>query len=151
MVPRMTMRGLTYLKMSITNLIEKCHHTKQRVLCCTGCCGWRPHTPHESDLLKLVPTEAVLTSLHSLDLAIDEKMPSHGLKRLEANLPFTVKSKLKKGEHEAEKRSTEQFLQRVDDFQARLKGKGIRRGQPMMFVPGQILHLEEGKEYATKT
>lgn len=175
MVPRMTMRGLAYLKMSVSDLIEKCGHTKQRVLCCTGCCGWRPTTPHEPDLLKLIPKETALSSLHSLDLAIDETKPRPGLKSIENQLPFTsvksqrgrkaastkkdlpfqVKTKLLKREkHKTMKKFTREFLERLVDLEAELKGEKViieeeEEERPMMFIPGRILHLEEGEEYVT--
>lgn len=244
MVPRMTMRGLTYLKMTILDLIGKCPHTKPRVLCCTGCCGWTPPTPQDSNLLNLVPKKAKLSaSLYSLDLAIDDKTPgfkivenslpflsrqsttssSHGslqqtqtftlstLERSEASeetdssqqqriptptvpvgskdslqkqrvewdcstksgatgdspqqcwigdpkvgLTFSIKSRLKK-EHHKKKHCTAKFLKQMDDFRAELKGERIETDhvdgpeQPLMFIPGRILHLQEGKQYAIKT
>lgn len=172
MVPRMTMRGLTYLKMSIADLIGKCRHTKHQVLCCTGCCGWNPQTPREPDLLKLAPKEADLSSLHNLDLAVDETKPRPALNKLKnslpftttttagvpPSLPFTLKAKLmKKDEHKIMKNFTKQFLKRLDALREELKGERLiidpdldMCEQPMMFIPGQILHLEEGEEYATK-
>ena len=175
MVPRMTMRGLAYLKMSVTDLIEKCHHTKQQVLCCTGCCGWKPNTPREPDLLKLAPKDADLASLQSLDLAIDETRPRPALKRLENSLPFTsvgvrgapsaaastalpftLKAKLmKKDDRKVMKNFTKQFLKRLEGLKEELKRARVEFDsdeyeQPMMFIPGRILHLEEGDEYATR-
>ena len=162
MVPRMTMRGLAYLKMSINDLIDKCPHTKQRILCCTGCFGWKPHTPHEPDLLKLVPMETDHASLHSLDLAVDEARPRPGLNSLKGQLPFTsgmslptnLKAKLmKKEDRRTIKRFTKQFLKRLVELEEELKGVGVEleeQEQPMMFIPGRILHLEEEQEYATR-
>lgn len=166
------MRGLTYLKMSIADLIGKCRHTKHQVLCCTGCCGWNPQTPREPDLLKLAPKEADLSSLHNLDLAVDETKPPPALNKLKnslpftttttagvpPSLPFTLKAKLmKKDEHKIMKNFTKQFLKRLDALREELKGERLiidpdldMCEQPMMFIPGQILHLEEGEEYATK-
>ncbi len=247
MVPRMTMRGLTYLKMTILDLIGRCHHTKPRVLCCTGCCGWTPPTPQRPDLLNLVPKKANLsTSLHSLDLAIDDKTP--GIRIVENSLPFltrrgttsntpgglqqahistmdgsevseetdspqqqhiatryvpvrsgdspqeqrvewdylirsgatgdspqqcqvewngdpevgltfNIKSRLKK-EYHKKKHCTAQFLKQMDEFRAELKGERVEsdqvdgpddKNQPLMFIPGRILHLQEGPQYANKT
>lgn len=239
MVPRMTMRGLTYLKMTILDLIGKCHHSKPRVLCCTGCCGWAPSTPTESNLLNLVPNKANHSvSLHSgLDLAVGDKTP--GLKIVENSLPFlsrsevrgsspgnsqqhsictldrpgasegtdspqqqhttvhtesgdspqeqrvewdcqgatgdsprtcrvewdsdpkvgltfSIKSRLKK-EHHKKKHCTAQFLKHIDDCRAELKGERIEvdgpndKEQPLMFIPGRILHLQESPQYARKT
>ena len=168
MVPRMTMRGLAYLKMSIADLIGKCRYTKHQVLCCTGCCGWKPHTPREPDLLKLAPEEANLSSLHSLDLAIDETKPRPALKKIQnslpftttptTSLPFTLKAKFMKKEKRAVKKNfTKQFLKRLDGLREELKGERLiiesdldMCEQPMMFIPGRILHIEEGDEYATK-
>ena len=246
MVPRMTMRGLTYLKMTILDLIGKCQHTKPRVLCCTGCFGWTPPTPRESHLLNLVPKKATHSvSLHSLDLAIGNKTP--GFKIVENSLPFltrsgttgsspgglqqhsmctldrsgatedtdspqqqhniitmrtlpedslqeqrvewdcpirsgatgdsphkcrvewdgdpkvgltfSIKSRLKK-EHCKKKHCTAQFLKQIDNCRAELKGERIEsdevdgpdeKEQPLMFIPGRILHLQEGPQYARKT
>ena len=247
MVPRMTMRGLAYLKMTILDLIGKCQHTKPRVLCCTGCCGWTPPTPTESDLLNLVPKHSV--PLQSLDLAVGNKTP--GLKIIQkahpfpvtksgatssspsglqqhsictistldrpgasedtdspqqqrittrtgparsedspqeqqvewdgrirsgatgvsphkchvewdgdpkVGLTFSIKSRLKK-EHCKKKHCTAQFLKQIDDCRAELKGERIesdevngpdKKEQPLMFIPGRILHLQEGSQYARK-
>ena len=171
MVPRMTMRGLAHLKMSVTDLIVKCNNTKQQVLCCTGCCGWQPTIPREADLLKLVPTEADIASLHSLDLAIDETRPRPaGLNSIREGLPFTsVRSKreqsrvdlpfnfkeklVNKEEHKLKKRFTKDFLERLNDLESTLRGECMETDEeerPMMFIPGRILHLEEGEEYATR-
>ena len=230
------MRGLAYLKMTILDLIGKCQHAKPRVLCCTGCCGWTPQTPQESDLLNLVPQKPSLAarSLQGLDLAIDDKTPglllvenslpfttrsgisksspslqqhaandtaftiseatedtdspqqqqriTHTIStesgatgdspqqqrvewdsgpKLKVSLPFNIKSRLKKKQHKENQNCTMQFLQRIDNFRVELKGERSRiaidsdqvdgEEQPLMFIPGRILHLEEGPEYATKT
>lgn len=244
MVPRMTMRGLAYLKMTILDLIGTCHHSKPRVLCCTGCFGWTPPTPKDSHLLNLVPKKANHSvPLHSLDLAVGDKTP--GFKRVENALPFlarseatssysgglqqhplprsgasedtdspqqqrattrtdppksadspqdertewdcqiesgatgssphscrvewdgdpkvgvtfNIKSRLKK-EHHKKKHCTAQFLKQIDDCRAELKGERIEsddvdgpseKEQPLMFIPGRILHLQEGPHYARRT
>ncbi len=242
MVPRTTMRSLTYLKMTILDLIGKCHHSKPRVLCCTGCCGWAPSTPTEPHLLNLVPKKANHSvSLHSLDLAVGDKTPA--LKLMEKSLPivsrsgvpssspgslkqqslcildrsgalegtdspqqqhitthtdpsksgdsprdqriewdckgaigdsprecrvewdcdpkvgptFSIKSRLKKEHHKKKKTCTAQFLKQIDDCRAELKGEREESDgpnenqQPLMFIPGRILHLQEGPQYARKT
>ena len=245
MVPRMTMRGLAYLKMTILDLIGKCQHTKPRVLCCTGCFGWTPPTPKDSHLLNLVPKKAGHSmSLQGLDLAVDDKTP--GFKLVEDSLPFvsrsrstpadmhqhslstfdrsevteetdspqqqhittragparsanslqeqrvewdcqissgttgdsphkhrvewdgdpkvglkfSIKSRLKKEHHEIKKKCTAQFLKQIDNCRAELKGERIEsdnvdgpneKEQPLMFIPGRILHLEEGSHYPTRT
>ena len=169
LVPRMTMRSLAYLKMTITDLIVKCKYTKQQVLCCTGCCGWRPFTPPESDLLKLIPTEADIASLDSLDLDFDKTKPRPGLESIRDGLPFTsvrpsresvhvdlpfnLKGKImNKERHKTKKHFTKDFLERLHDLESTLRGEEAEPGtehQPMMFIPGRILHLEEGEDYAT--
>ena len=74
-------------------------------------------------------------------------------------LTFSIKSRLKK-EHCKKKHCTAQFLKQIDHCRAELKGERIEsdevdgpdeKEQPLMFVPGRILHLQEGPQYARKT
>jgi hypothetical protein len=70
-------------------------------------------------------------------------------------LTFSIKSRLKK--NHKKKHCTAQFLKQIDDCRAELKKERLESDgpnenkQPLMFIPGRILHLQEGPQYARKT
>ena len=133
--PRMTMRSLAYLKLMLKRLLETVELKKQELCCCVFCKGWTPDLPLDEGFCKLLENIDPNDPQGSVVKAQPEMYSE-----LKSYLPFTVKGRTKKN-YSQRRQCHKKFLQHLDD----LKGgaKVAKERQPMMFIPGKILHIEE--------
>lgn len=137
---RMTIRSLGHLKLVIGTMLASVDASKHRVLCCSGqgwyqCCPPRDKVLEEENILSLAHSESELQSVASLDLEGDH-------------------AKLRKYQafHSVDRRWRRETTRRVVSHihtQLHLVKGGTkeRKDQPMMFLPGRVLHLEELDQY----
>lgn len=133
-VPRMTMRSLAYLKLMLKRLLETVELKKQELCCCVFCKGWTPDLPLDEGFCKLLENIDPNDPQGSVVKAQPEMYSE-----LKSYLPFTVKGRTKN--YSQRRQCHKKFLQRLDDLEG--GAKVAKERQPMMFIPGKILHIEE--------
>lgn len=130
----MTIRSLGYLKLLIQNMLVSVDAPKHQVLCCTG--RAHHHISKEENILGLAYSKSELQSVEALNVEADPYM------KLKAYHPLLSINPTWKME------STREV---VTDLHRRIRqvkgGAEEREDQPMMFLPGRVLHLEETKNY----
>ena len=127
-VPRLTVRGIGHIVMSIADLIHNSSHSKQKILCCTGRCGWEPdidvdviEARHEANLneLKLPNTEPNEDHKHSSDDSNSAKKEvKFGMELLKKQLAVLMSK------------------------EAKIRESNENSGVPMIFTPGKIIHMQ---------
>lgn len=142
MVPRMTIRGLGHLALSVKDLISHCEDTKQNVLCCIDC-----KSPE-------VDADIILQRQKETLFEFDVKRPGTVQEDGESNSQLTellrttkTKQEFKLGRHlvnhlaklvMAETKGS----QRLSSDHGSCKDN---ERHAMMFTPGRIMHLEVEK------
>ena len=142
---RMTLRSLGYLKHLVEAMLVTVDCPKHQVLCCsTSSLSCRPQVVEDEDILGLAYSQKDLQSVGpgSLDLGGDPESVSEKLKKYKPNV--SVKRTLNNKEAK-------------ETVQALCKGLCLVKGgasesndHPAMFLPGQILHMEDSSQYAVK-
>ena len=140
-VPRMTIRGLGHLALSVRDLISNSDHKKQKVLCCIDC-----HTP-EVDAAAILERQE--RDLFKLDVKRPGTIRVHGDGE-EAKL--LAKTKTKEGfklgrqlvDHLAKLGVAEEGGP-PESPSSNLNEENEHESHAMMFTPGRIMHLEVEK------
>ncbi len=132
-VPRMTIRGLGHLIMSVADLINNSYHSKQSILCCSGRCGWEPDIDEEA----IEARQAV--NLNELKLPNTETDDNHD--QYDDHTALTSDTRERK-----RLKFGKSFLMEQLALSVAKKDTGtassVEAIRPMVFTPGQIIHLE---------
>ena len=133
-VPRMTIRGLAHLAMSVRDLIDNSGNTKQSILCCVNC--KKPEI--DPDKVQQRQREALL----HLDVKCPGIVETDRQERREgygALIETKIKEKFKFGRHLLEHLSK---LVIMEKSEKREVGSPAEEEEAIMFTPGRIIHLE---------
>ena len=147
-VPRMCVRGLGHLILSIDDLIKNCKHTKQSVLCCRGCCGWELDIDvdvieaRQEDTLR----ELKLPKTESDDKDDDDDKDGN---EVDGGGHSEHSSLTRAGHHSKNKPKIGMKILRLLAQMVATRGAEEER-PPMMFTPGRIIHLELEEEDTVK-
>ncbi len=136
LVCRASIRAFGYLRLLIETMLTTVDSSKNRVLCCTGRSWWHccpPRIPQREDIVGLEELSQQSTP-ESCD-GEDE------FERLRSYLPFTVLN--------PRRRNSEHALHLIRSIRECMGGALETDKQPLMFMPGRILHLEEPDQYST--
>lgn len=131
-VPRMTVRGLGHLIVSVADMIENSQHTKHGILCCTGCFHWEPEISIEETEARLAAT------LDQLKLPLTESSDEDDDKTDQAVL--TTRPQNNKMVKKPVLREMA-FLMTKNEVATIVEGSESER-DPMLFTPGRIIHME---------
>ena len=127
-VPRLTIRGIGHVVMSIADLIHNTSHSKQKILCCSGRCGWEPDI--DVDVIE-ARQEA---NLNELKLPNVEPNKDHKHSGDDSN---STKKEVKFG-MELLKKQLAVLMSKED----RIRASNEKSGVPMIFTPGKLIHME---------
>ena len=145
-VPRMTVRGLGHLILSVSDFIKNSKHSKQSIICCSGRCGCGPQIDtdaieerHETILQELKRPNTESDNDDDDDYEIDGDKHTehlspgkHGGKRNAHKKPMIGTHLLK-------------VLSRLfakEESEMRVSSDHEEDREPLLFTPGRILHLE---------
>lgn len=140
----MTIRSLGYLKLLIESMLVTVDSPKHKVLCCSGrgwtqCCSPSNILPGEN-ILGLAYSKSELQSVEALNLESDLQL-TQNYKKLRSYQPVSINPKWK---HASIRQAVTNLQRQVNQ----VKGGAVEReDQPMMFLPGRVLHLEETEQY----
>ena len=143
----MTIRSLGYLKLLIQSILVSVDSPKHQVLCCSGrsrtqCCP--PRVQEEENFVGLAYTKEELQAVEVLNIEAKlNETPSY--KKLRVYRPArSIASKMNKVKKEG-RDAVSKLHEKMEECGG---GAVEREDQPMMFLPGRIVHLEETQQYA---
>ena len=126
--------------MSVADFIENSHHSKQSILCCSGRCGWEP----DIDVDVIEARQAA--TLNELKLPATEPDNDHDHSdRTALTNGTSVTEKIKKlkfGTRLLMKQLALLVAKRETATAVMNESSSEEADEPMMFTPGQIIHLE---------
>lgn len=138
------MRSLAYLKVMVEMMLVTVDCTKHQALCCSSgkwyqCCP--PKVSQDENLVSLSYLECQQDPLPS----VQHDTKGSNVQKSKNYLPFTVTHP--KWKSSKARGVVDKFIQRLSHRRS-LAWEDPE--QPMLFIPGRVLHLEEPDQYRIK-